>query len=311
MTLSRCRHTGADALDDAPFRSLEALDLEAFGGEIVERLARQVVGREANGERFEKALEKSNRQQRASDVFEQEDVSARAEHTPCLRDRAARVGNRAEAERADDRVEALVRELECLRVAEAQIGIPPELVRPALSDREHLLAELDPDYRYFDGVVGQVSRRAGGELEHPALCSSANPLTAVPEKDALEEGDAPVVARCLAVLEATHSLRLGRDVAMSSRRLDGLHVGQRKGRGTELLFVHPAYAGRGIGRTLLAAAHDALCAAGCRETFLFTHEQNERALAVYAAAGYRLDGSVRTSNFRGTELRELRLVKQL
>ncbi len=30
-----------------------------------------------------------------------------------------------------------------------------------------------------------------------------------------------------------------------------------------LLFVHPAHAGRGIGRTLLAAAHDALQSAGC------------------------------------------------
>lgn len=78
-----------------------------------------------------------------------------------------------------------------------------------------------------------------------------------------------------------------------------------------LLFVHPAYTGRGVGRTLLAAAHDALRAAGCRETFLFVHEQNERALAVYTAAGYRPDGSDRISDFRGTRLRELRLVKQL
>jgi len=78
-----------------------------------------------------------------------------------------------------------------------------------------------------------------------------------------------------------------------------------------LLFVHPAHAGRGIGRTLLAAAHDALRAAGCREAFLFVHEQNERALAVYAAAGYSPDSSVRTSDFRGTHVRELRLVKQL
>jgi ribosomal protein S18 acetylase RimI-like enzyme len=78
-----------------------------------------------------------------------------------------------------------------------------------------------------------------------------------------------------------------------------------------LLFVHPALAGRGIGRTLLAAAHDALRAAGCREAYLFVHEQNERALAVYAAAGYRLNGSDRVSDFRGTRIRELRLVKQL
>ena len=78
-----------------------------------------------------------------------------------------------------------------------------------------------------------------------------------------------------------------------------------------LLFVHPAYAGRGIGRALLAAAHDALRAAGCADAFLFVHEQNERALAVYTAAGYRPDGSDRESDFRGTRVREVRLVTQL
>jgi ribosomal protein S18 acetylase RimI-like enzyme len=78
-----------------------------------------------------------------------------------------------------------------------------------------------------------------------------------------------------------------------------------------LLFVHPDYAGRGIGRTLVTAAHDALRAAGCREAFLFVHEQNERALAVYAAAGYRPDGSDRVSDFRGVRVREVRLVNQL
>jgi hypothetical protein len=78
-----------------------------------------------------------------------------------------------------------------------------------------------------------------------------------------------------------------------------------------LLFVHPAYAGRGVGRILLAAAHDALRAAGCREAFLFVHVHNERALAVYAAAGYRPDGSDRISDFRGTQVRELRFVKRL
>jgi ribosomal protein S18 acetylase RimI-like enzyme len=78
-----------------------------------------------------------------------------------------------------------------------------------------------------------------------------------------------------------------------------------------LLFVDPAQAGRGVGRMLLDAAHDALRAAGCSEAFLFTHEQNERALAVYTAAGYRPDGSVRESDFRGTPMREPRLVKPL
>jgi ribosomal protein S18 acetylase RimI-like enzyme len=78
-----------------------------------------------------------------------------------------------------------------------------------------------------------------------------------------------------------------------------------------LLFVDPDHAGRGIGRTLLSAAHDALRAAGCKEAFLYTHEQNERALAVYTRAGYRPDGSSRESDFNEIPLREVRLVKQL
>jgi ribosomal protein S18 acetylase RimI-like enzyme len=78
-----------------------------------------------------------------------------------------------------------------------------------------------------------------------------------------------------------------------------------------LLFVDPAAAGRGVGRILLAAADNAIRAAGCREAFLYTHEQNERALHVYASAGYRPDGSIRESEFRGIRMRELRLVKQL
>jgi RimJ/RimL family protein N-acetyltransferase len=78
-----------------------------------------------------------------------------------------------------------------------------------------------------------------------------------------------------------------------------------------LLFVDPAYGGRGVGRGLLDAAHDALRAAGCREAYLYTHERNERALRVYARAGYRPDGTVRESDFMGNPLREVRLVKPL
>ena len=78
-----------------------------------------------------------------------------------------------------------------------------------------------------------------------------------------------------------------------------------------LLFVHPEHAGRGVGRALLDAAHEALRNAGCREAFLYTHEENVRALAVYEAAAYRRGGSVRESDFRGVHLRELRLVKPL
>lgn len=78
-----------------------------------------------------------------------------------------------------------------------------------------------------------------------------------------------------------------------------------------LLFVHPGHGGRGIGSALLTAAHDALRAAGCQQAFLFTHELNEGPLAFYAAAGYHPDGADRASDFRGTPIRELRLVKDL
>lgn len=78
-----------------------------------------------------------------------------------------------------------------------------------------------------------------------------------------------------------------------------------------LLFVDLDHAGRGIGRALLAAAHDALREAGCRDAYLYVHERNARAIAVYAAAGYGADGSVRESDFRGTRIRELRMVKRL
>jgi GNAT superfamily N-acetyltransferase len=51
-----------------------------------------------------------------------------------------------------------------------------------------------------------------------------------------------------------------------------------------LLFVHPAHAGRGVGRALLTAAHEVLRVAGCTEAFLLTEERNARARAVFAAA---------------------------
>jgi GNAT superfamily N-acetyltransferase len=78
-----------------------------------------------------------------------------------------------------------------------------------------------------------------------------------------------------------------------------------------LLFVDPAHAGRGVGRVLLNAAHDIVRAAGHTEVFLFTEERNTRAQTVYAAAGYRPDGTIRESDFHGATLRELRLVKPL
>ena len=48
--------------------------------------------------------------------------------------------------------------------------------------------------------------------------------------------------------------------------------------------------------------------AAVHHVFLYVHEEKRRAIAVYEAAGYRRDGSVRESDFRGVHLREPRLV---
>lgn len=78
-----------------------------------------------------------------------------------------------------------------------------------------------------------------------------------------------------------------------------------------LLFVHPDHAGRGVGRRLLGAAHDELRAAGRREAFLYVHADNLRAISVYKRAGYTHDGTHRQSEFRGSTVHEIRLVKHL
>jgi hypothetical protein len=53
-----------------------------------------------------------------------------------------------------------------------------------------------------------------------------------------------------------------------------------------------------------SARKPALRAAGCQRAYLYTHENNERALAVYTSAGYRPDGATRDSNFREVHIRD-------
>src|SRR4051794_6334316 len=72
----------------------------------------------------------------------------------------------------------------------------------------------------------------------------------------------------------------------------------------QLFYTHPSVWGEGVGRALLAAAEDALRAVGCEEASVYTEERNERALAVYHAAGWREDGRVQEREWLGVPIRE-------
>jgi hypothetical protein len=65
------RLAGDDTLDDSPLRSLRLLDDEALGLEVVERIAQQVVGREAHRERVEQPLPEAHGEQGAAYVLEE------------------------------------------------------------------------------------------------------------------------------------------------------------------------------------------------------------------------------------------------
>lgn len=79
----------------------------------------------------------------------------------------------------------------------------------------------------------------------------------------------------------------------------------------QYFFTHPRVWGFGVGRQLLAAAEEALRAAGCSDATLWTEERNHRPLRVYAAAGWLPDGEVRERDWLGVRIRELRLGKRL
>jgi oligopeptide/dipeptide ABC transporter ATP-binding protein len=75
------------------------------------------------------------------------------------------------------------------------------------------------------------------------------------------------------------------------------------------LYVHPAQAGRGTGRSLLGHAERRLREGGLDTVSLHVFEANERARRLYAKAGYTPDGSTRVEP--EYEATEVRLVKAL
>jgi oligopeptide/dipeptide ABC transporter ATP-binding protein len=75
------------------------------------------------------------------------------------------------------------------------------------------------------------------------------------------------------------------------------------------LYVHPVWAGQGVGRALLRHAEQRLRERGSDTISLHVFEANERARRLYAKAGYAPDGSTRVEP--EYEATEIRLVKAL
>jgi GNAT superfamily N-acetyltransferase len=76
------------------------------------------------------------------------------------------------------------------------------------------------------------------------------------------------------------------------------------------LYVHPRRWRSGVGRALLAAAEEALRAAGLRQAWLNTEERGH-AGAFYDRCGWRRDGAPRVRDWHGARLVEPRYVKDL
>ena len=70
-------------------------------------------------------------------MIDQQQAAARAQDPCHLGDRAPVIGDGAQAERAQHGVERLVREVQCLGIALAQVGIAAEGGRALAGDAEH------------------------------------------------------------------------------------------------------------------------------------------------------------------------------
>jgi GNAT superfamily N-acetyltransferase len=75
------------------------------------------------------------------------------------------------------------------------------------------------------------------------------------------------------------------------------------------LYVEPTAWGRGLGRALLARAEEALREAGFDEATLWVLEDNPRARAVYARAGWKPDGGRKLLTETGVDAAAIRYRK--
>jgi ribosomal protein S18 acetylase RimI-like enzyme len=72
------------------------------------------------------------------------------------------------------------------------------------------------------------------------------------------------------------------------------------------IYLAPSALGRGLGRALMDAALAELAAAGLATVVLWVLTANASARRFYERAGFRPDGAVRTLDFDGTPIEEIR-----
>jgi hypothetical protein len=118
--------------EEAP---LEMLDGEPVLGDVIERVAQQVVSLEPDGERLHHVLGEPDREVRAAGVLEGDDPTARTQHSDRLGDRARVVRDRAQDEAERDRIARLVRERQGGRVAEPRSACLPAAAARAMAIR--------------------------------------------------------------------------------------------------------------------------------------------------------------------------------
>ena len=77
------------------------------------------------------------------------------------------------------------------------------------------------------------------------------------------------------------------------------------------IYVDPDLIGRGHGRPLLAAGRQTLGQMGHRRAELWVLDSNDRARRFYEADGWATDGAVKVEELGGTQINEVRYVRDL
>jgi hypothetical protein len=113
-----------DALHGAGLEPLGFDDLESGGLDEGQLAAGEMLTGRADGDSFEEPLGGLDRRPGAADVVEQQQPTTRDQNPFHLADRCGRAGDRAQRQRAHDRVERCVADGQVLGVALVKVDVP-------------------------------------------------------------------------------------------------------------------------------------------------------------------------------------------